>query len=170
MSKSKIIENLENQLFRLVDQVKDLKECKEELPSDEFGFLKDEIVEQSKKFSENLDRTRLGDLVLNSKLFELKLSLRKAIGDVFTNYEMDTIFGVHDEKLLQQIIKLEEEYKLKLIDQSSFMNKKSMLLVKLQEPENEEKLSEDTIISPEQDDSVSDIFSQIAQSSGSEGA
>lgn len=163
---SKLIEDLENQLFRLVDQVRDLQDCKEELSSNEFGLIKDEIVEQSQRFSENINRVHIRNFGLNSKFFELKLSLRKAIGDLFNNYEMQTIFGAHDEKLLQQVIKLEEELNMKLIDQSSFMNKKSMLLVKTQE--QEEKLSETSSTSPEPDDSVSDIFSHSAQTSGSE--
>ncbi|KAL5281394.1 hypothetical protein ACFFRR_005035 [Megaselia abdita] len=170
MSKTKLIENLENQLFRLVDQVKDLKDCKEELSSDEFGLIKDDIVDQSQQFNENINRFHLRDIVLNSRFFEFKLTLRKAIGDIFNSYEMQKIFGAHDEKLFQQVIKLEEELKMKLIDQSSFMNKKSMILVKLQEPlDGEEKLSEESSIFPEQDDSVSDIFNHSGQNSGSEG-
>lgn len=163
MSKSKLLENLENQLFRLVDQVKDLKDCREELSPDEFSLIKDEIVDQSQQFSEQINHLHMRDIVLNSNFFELKLSLRKAIGDLFNSYEMQKIFGAHDEKLLSQVMKLEEEFKMKLINQSSFTNKKSMLLVKMQEQEAEEKSSEDSSMSPGPDGSVSDIFNHSSE-------
>lgn len=170
MSKLKLIENLENQLFRLVDQVKDLADCKEEVSPGEFSLMKEEIVEQSQQFSQNLNRYHNTDIVLRCKLFELKLALRKAIGDLFDSYEMQKIFGIHDEKLLQQVMKLEEELKMKLIDQSSFINQKSILLEKVKEEEADEKLSvESSLISPELDDSVSEIFTHSSQNSGSDG-
>lgn len=171
MSKLKLVENLENQLFRLVDQVKDLKDCKEELSSGEFSLIKEEIVDESQQFSQNLNRLHISDMGLRSKFFDLKLALRKAIGDMFNNYEMQKIFGAHDEILLQQVIKLEEELNMKLIDQSSFVNKKSMLLEKMKEQEAEEKLSIESslTITPEEGDSVSDIFTHSSQNSGSDG-
>lgn len=160
MSKLNLIETFENRLFRLVDQVKDLKECREELSSNEFSLIKDEIVEQSQEFSQHINRLQIDDLLLNKKIIELKLSLRKAIGSIFSHQEIMTVFGPQDEKLLQQLLKLEEDYKMKLIDDSAFTSKQMDLLVKLQDQETIDKSSIETV--PSSNETVSDIFSHTA--------
>lgn len=69
---------------------------------------------------------------MNNKFIELKTALRKAIGDAFNTHEMIKMFGAQDDEMMQ-LIKLEEEYKMKKVDQTIFAQKKLKILQNLQE-------------------------------------
>jgi len=124
-----------------VEQLKDLESCKDELPEDELDAVKEETLEQIQEFGETINRLQKGDLTLNNKFHELKLALREAIGSAFNTHEMIKMFGAQDEVI--QLIKLEEEFKLKKLDQATFIQKKVKMLQTLQEKGG--KLSDENI-------------------------
>lgn len=93
-----LISNLEGQLNRLVEQLKDLEECKWVIPKivyrcerstlhspfvfyphdrcdldeDEYQSMKDETVDQIKEFTETLDRMNKGDTTLTSTFSSMR--------------------------------------------------------------------------------------------------
>lgn len=79
-----------------------------------------------------MNRLQKGDFTLNNKFLELKSALRKAIGNAFNTHEMIKMFGAQDDELMQ-LIKLEEECKLKKIDHTTFTQKKLKILRSIQE-------------------------------------
>jgi len=129
----KLILNLEKQLERLVEQLKDLEECRSELPEDEYDLLKNETVEQIREFEATLDRLQKGDVTLNSKFSLMKTAIRKAISSAFNTKDMIQMFGDENvNDLERQLNKLEEDYLLKRIDQLAFEKHKIDLLTRLQ--------------------------------------
>jgi len=129
----KLILNLEKQLERLVEQLKDLEECRSELPEDEYDLLKNETVEQIREFEATLDRLQKGDVTLNSKFSLMKTAIRKAISSAFNTKDMIQMFGDENvNDLERQLNKLEEDYHLKRIDQLAFEKHKIDLLTRLQ--------------------------------------
>lgn len=105
---------------------------RDELPEDELLDIKAETLEQIQEFGETINRLQKGDLTLNNKFVEIKAALRAAIGSAFNTSEMIKMFGAQDDEFMQ-LIKLEEEFKLKKVDQITYENKKLGILQSLQE-------------------------------------
>lgn len=60
----KLIQNLEHQLNRLVTQLEDVENIKDELDEDEYNETKEDTIEQLKEFHERLDKLVKGDISL----------------------------------------------------------------------------------------------------------
>ncbi|XP_055379956.1 protein LZIC-like [Condylostylus longicornis] len=129
----KLILNLEKQLERLVEQLKDLEDCRSELSEDEYSLLKNETAEQIKEFEATLDRLQKGNVTLNSKFSVMKIAIRKAISSAFNTKDMIQMFGDQSlNDLERQLVQIEEDYHLKKIDQSAFEKHKIDILKQLQ--------------------------------------
>ncbi|XP_063701436.1 protein LZIC-like [Culicoides brevitarsis] len=129
----KLIENLEMQLKRLVTELKDLDECRDELTPDEFDTIKEDLIEQFKEFQETLDRLQKGDTTLESKVSQMRNEIKNAIRTAFNTTEMIKMFVEQDShELLNQLLSLEEEYKLKRIKLEDMEEKKTKILKRLQ--------------------------------------
>ncbi|KAL5287788.1 hypothetical protein ACFFRR_008579 [Megaselia abdita] len=121
--------------------------------------MKGETLEQIQEFSDTLNRLQKGDLTLNNKFNELKTALREAIGkNAFNTHEMIKMFGAQDDEIMQ-LLKLEEEFKLKKVDKATFMEKKRKILQSLQEKGS--KLSDENKLFLK--DQEKDLFSRLEE-------
>ncbi|GFR73059.1 protein LZIC-like [Elysia marginata] len=73
---TKLKQNLEEQLDRLMQQLSDLEECKDDLEPEEYEETKSETVEQLKEFQENLGKMLQGNLSLVDELNSMQLISR----------------------------------------------------------------------------------------------
>uniref|UniRef100_A0A336KCU4 CSON012997 protein n=1 Tax=Culicoides sonorensis TaxID=179676 RepID=A0A336KCU4_CULSO len=129
----KLIENLEIQLKRLVTEIKDLEECREELSQDEFNSINQDLIEQIKEFKETLDRLQKGDTTLESKVSQMKSEIKHAIRNAFNTTEMIKMFVEQDSnELVTQLASIEEDFKLKRIQINEMEEKKTKILKRLQ--------------------------------------
>ncbi|GAB0100960.1 Beta-catenin-interacting ICAT domain [Sergentomyia squamirostris] len=127
-----LIQNLGTQLDRLVAQLKDLEEAKEDLDEDEFEAMKEETVDQIKEFNERLERMNQGDVTLDTKLSQMKKSIRKAIATSFNTVEMIKMFGEQNATDLEkQLLVVDEDFRLRKITQDQMETKKGDILAKL---------------------------------------
>lgn len=133
MSQSHLMEYLEMELHRLVDQLKDLEDCKDELSSEEFDYIKDDALEQVQEFSKSINDYQKKNSSMLNRFTELKDALRQAIGESFNAQDMIEMFGIHDGELLQKLIKLEEDYRLNKIDRDFFLDERAKILLKIQD-------------------------------------
>ncbi|KAG5670069.1 hypothetical protein PVAND_000355 [Polypedilum vanderplanki] len=140
-----LIKNLENQLKRLINEIVDLEETKHEMEVLEYNELKAEFLDQTKAFSETLERMNSGETQVNNKVSILKQELRKTIAMSFNTLETIKIFGYKlEDELERQLNSLNEDYKLKRIDATTFETKRLEILNKLKS-QNENKLTKEDL-------------------------
>ncbi|CAG5125240.1 unnamed protein product [Candidula unifasciata] len=90
---TKLRQNLEEQLDRLMQQLTDLEECKADLDPEEYDETKNETLEQLKEFQENLNRMLQGNLSLVDELNAMQLAIQAAITDAFKTPEVIRLFA-----------------------------------------------------------------------------
>ncbi|XP_041129560.1 protein LZIC [Polyodon spathula] len=90
---SKLKQNLEEQLDRLMQQLQDLDECREELDEEEYEETKKETLEQLNEFSKSLNKIMSGDMTLVDELSGMQLAIQAAISQAFKTPEVIRMFA-----------------------------------------------------------------------------
>lgn len=158
-----LIKNLETQLKRLINELEDLEETKwvekyfknqswfnknifrHEIDIQEYLELKSEFLDQTKAFSEALERMSKGDVTVNSKYALMKQELRSAIASSFNTLDIIKIFGLKlENELEKQLNSLKEDYKLKRIGTVEMEAKQMEILTKIK-VQNEKLLTKDDL-------------------------
>lgn len=102
------------------------------------------LLDQSKEFSDTLERMTKGDLTVNNVAI-LKQELRKAIASSFNTVEIIKIFGYKlEDELEKQLSNLNEEFKLKRISKAEMEIRRLEILNKLKS-QNEQKLTKEDL-------------------------
>lgn len=99
---SKLRHNLEEQLERLVQQLADLEECKDDFDEDEYEETKNETIEQLKEFKESLDKMIEGNVSLVDELNSMQLAIQAAISEAFKTPEVIRLFAKKQPGQLRQ--------------------------------------------------------------------
>jgi len=89
----KLVQNMEEQLDRLMQQLSDLEECKDDLEQEEYDETKNETVEQLKEFQENLAKMLKGDISLVDELNAMQLAIQATISDAFKTPDIIRLFA-----------------------------------------------------------------------------
>lgn len=111
----------------------------------EYSEMKLDFFDQSKEFSETLERINKGDVTVNNKVTKIKQDLRNAIASSFNTSEMIKIFGYKlEDEFEKQLNSLKEDYKLKRIGKQEMEIKRLEILNKLKS-QNEQKLSKEDL-------------------------
>lgn len=79
----KLKQNMESQLERLVQQLADLEESREEFEAEEYEETKQETMDQLREFQTSLGRLVSGDLSLVNDLAAIQLATQAAISQAF---------------------------------------------------------------------------------------
>uniref|UniRef100_A0A8C9I2Q7 Leucine zipper and CTNNBIP1 domain containing n=1 Tax=Piliocolobus tephrosceles TaxID=591936 RepID=A0A8C9I2Q7_9PRIM len=90
---SKLKQNLEEQLDRLMQQLQDLEECREELDTDEYEETKKETLEQLSEFNDSLKKIMSGNMTLIDELSGMQLAIQAAISQAFKTPEVIRLFA-----------------------------------------------------------------------------
>ncbi|ELW68663.1 Protein LZIC [Tupaia chinensis] len=90
---SKLKQNLEEQLDRLMQQLQDLEECREELDTDEYEETKKETLEQLHEFNDSLKKIMSGNMTLVDELSGMQLAIQAAISQAFKTPEVIRLFA-----------------------------------------------------------------------------
>ncbi|XP_077619967.1 protein LZIC isoform X2 [Crocuta crocuta] len=90
---SKLKQNLEEQLDRLMQQLQDLEECREELDTDEYEETKKETLEQLSEFNDSLKKIMSGNMTLVDELSGMQLAIQAAISQAFKTPEVIRLFA-----------------------------------------------------------------------------
>nr|XP_012329102.1 protein LZIC isoform X2 [Aotus nancymaae] len=93
---SKLKQNLEEQLDRLMQQLQDLEECREELDTDEYEETKKETLEQLSEFNDSLKKIMSGNMTLVDELSGMQLMDRdlmvgKLERDLYTQQKVEIL-------------------------------------------------------------------------------
>lgn len=125
-------EMVERQLQRLLCQLKDLDELKDQLTEEEIRETRSETMEELHEFQSNLDRMVAGDTTLLDELSAVRMATMAAINEAFKTPEIIRMFGSRQtEELRESLVKLQEEYHLKSIPRSQYEEKAVEILTAL---------------------------------------
>uniref|UniRef100_A0A3B3SUM4 Leucine zipper and CTNNBIP1 domain containing n=1 Tax=Paramormyrops kingsleyae TaxID=1676925 RepID=A0A3B3SUM4_9TELE len=90
---SKLKQNMEEQLDRLMQQLQDLEECREELDPEEYEETKRETLEQLSEFHDSLEKILSGNMTLVDELGGMQLAIQAAISQAFKTPEVIRLFA-----------------------------------------------------------------------------
>ncbi|KAK3106584.1 hypothetical protein FSP39_023101 [Pinctada imbricata] len=158
----KLKQNLEEQLDRLMQQLTDLEECKDDLEPDEYEETKNETLEQLKEFKESLDSMIGGNLSLVDQLNGMQLAIQAAISEAFKTPEVIRLFAKKQPgQLRQRLSEISRDAKIGKIQQSTATAQSVEILTALKKlgeslsPEEEAYLQENSSASLKQFEQVS---------------
>jgi len=125
--------NINDQLSRLMLQLEDVEELKEEFDSkDEYEETKRETIEQLKEFQAFLAKSISGDLTLMDEFGSAQLAIQAAISEAFKTPEVLRMFAnKEDDGLRRRLESLKRDYKLKTISSDLFNRESVEILVAL---------------------------------------
>ncbi|KAH0792626.1 protein LZIC-like [Histomonas meleagridis] len=125
-------EMVERQLQRLLCQLKDLDELKDELTEEEIRETRTETMEELNEFRVNLDKMIAGDITLVDQLGALRLATMAAINEAFKTPDIIRMFSARQtEELRESLAKLKEKMHLKSISVAQYEEKAMEILTAL---------------------------------------
>uniref|UniRef100_UPI00358F4660 protein LZIC n=1 Tax=Myxine glutinosa TaxID=7769 RepID=UPI00358F4660 len=103
--------NLEEQLERLVQQLRDLEESRDEL-GDEYEAARRDTLEQLEEFGCSLRRLATGDVTLETELGAMRLAIQAAVSEAFHTPEVIRLFAKQQPRDLRtRLARLERDGK-----------------------------------------------------------
>ncbi|XP_012270994.1 protein LZIC [Orussus abietinus] len=130
----KLRKNLEEQLDRLVEQLEDLEECRNELDLAEYEETKNETMEQLKEFNESLQRMISGDVTLIDHLGAMQLATQAAISAAFKTPAVIRMFGKREPNLLRErLSQVNRDLKLGKLDKDIGQRQRGEILSALKQ-------------------------------------
>lgn len=147
----KLKQNLGEQLDRLVAQLSDLEECKEDLDEDEYEETKKETVEQLKEFKETLEKFAAGNVTLVDEISSMQLAIQAAISEAFKTPEVIRLFAKKQPgQLRQRLSEMQRDLKTGHLSQAAYTQQAVEILTALKKlgeqlkPQEAEFLAENT--------------------------
>ncbi len=116
---SKLQTNVEEQLNRLLAQLKDIEEMKADLGPDEYKSTKAETIEQLKEFEASLKKMMAGNMTLVNSLGAVQLAIQGAVRGAFKTPEIVALFAKKQPgQLRQRLAAIERDVKLGVLPES----------------------------------------------------
>mmetsp|Transcript_7136 Transcript_7136/g.24779 ORF Transcript_7136/g.24779 Transcript_7136/m.24779 type:complete len:202 (-) Transcript_7136:48-653(-) len=119
---AKLRSNVEDQLARLLQQLQDCEDLKDDLDEDEYESTKQDTLNQLREFEQSLQKMIAGDITLVNDLGGMRLAIQGAVSQAFRTPEVIKMFA--NKQPAQLRLRLEqkkEDLKLKRITQESYM-------------------------------------------------
>mmetsp|Transcript_27418 Transcript_27418/g.38774 ORF Transcript_27418/g.38774 Transcript_27418/m.38774 type:complete len:190 (+) Transcript_27418:31-600(+) len=124
--------NIDDQLNRLLTQLEDLEELKDEFEDGEYEETKAETLAQLREFQAFLEKTVSGDMTLIDAFGSAQLAIQAAISDAFKTPEVIRMFATKQpDQLRMRLAKLQRELKLKNLGRDLFNQQAAEILVAL---------------------------------------
>lgn len=119
-------------MSRLLQQISDLEEFKNDLEEDEYRETLADTKEQLKEFKEALDKITEGDRSLLDALARMRLAVQAAISDAFKTPEVMAMFAKREPGQLRGRLQLlEQALKLRKIGQDAYNEQRVEVLTAL---------------------------------------
>jgi hypothetical protein len=85
--------NIQDQLNRLVSQLEDLEEMKDEMDPDEYNETKEQTIDQMKEFQAFLKKAIGGNMTLVNEFGSVQLAIQAAVSKAFQTPEVIKLFA-----------------------------------------------------------------------------
>ncbi|XP_064476489.1 protein LZIC-like [Ornithodoros turicata] len=129
---SKLKQQLEGQLDRLMTQLSDLEECKAELDDDEYTETKSDTLDQLREFHDYLKKITSGDMTLVDDLSGMQIAIQAAISEAFKTPEVIRMFAKKQpDQLRERLSQLERDFKIGKLSQEELVPQKLEILAAL---------------------------------------
>ncbi|CAJ0585675.1 unnamed protein product, partial [Mesorhabditis spiculigera] len=102
MAQAALIKNLQTQLGRLLEQLKDLEEERDSLSDDEYQDMKKDAREQLQELGNALDKLEGGNMAVVDEVTAAKMAIRAAIQEAFRTPEIMALFAQRDKAQLRK--------------------------------------------------------------------
>lgn len=124
--------NVEAQRDRLLDQLKDLDELREELDDSEYEAMKADTVAQLKEFDASLAKMVEGNMTLQSELDATRMAVRAAISEAFKTPEVIRMFAKKEPAALRRrLAEIDRDVKLGKMEFATVSDQAAEILVAL---------------------------------------
>ena len=144
---NKLKANIEDQLNRLLTQLSDLEEMRDELDADEYEATRKETYEQLKEFELSLEKILKGNITLVSEIGSVQLRIQEAIREAFKSPEVTKLFVTKENiALRRKLASLDEEKKLGRISIESYDELSKEIIVALDKLGEELTIKEKEIL------------------------
>jgi len=162
----KLRDNVENQLTRLLQQLQDCEELKEDLDEDEYESTKQETISQLREFEASLQKMMAGDMTLVSELGGMRLAIQGAISEAFKTPEVIKMFAnKQPAQLRMKFEQLKEDLKLKRVTQGAHKAQAVEILTALKKLGEELSAEEQAFLSDNMTQQMADFESAASSSS-----
>eukprot|EP00009_Paramoeba_aestuarina_P005146 CAMPEP_0201521082 /NCGR_PEP_ID=MMETSP0161_2-20130828/14063_1 /ASSEMBLY_ACC=CAM_ASM_000251 /TAXON_ID=180227 /ORGANISM="Neoparamoeba aestuarina, Strain SoJaBio B1-5/56/2" /LENGTH=191 /DNA_ID=CAMNT_0047919649 /DNA_START=63 /DNA_END=638 /DNA_ORIENTATION=+ len=159
-------DNIESQLNRLLQQLRDLEELKEDLDEEEYEEQRQMTMEQLREFQTALKKMMSGDMTLVNELGAVQLAIQAAISDAFKTPEVIAMFAKKQPgQLRERLSHLQAQVKLGKISKDSVQAEAVEILMALKKLGEPLKPAEEHFLQQHQDSSM-EAFEQASASLG----
>ena len=112
-----MMQNARDQLDRLVQELADLEDCREDLEDDEYEESKRDAMEQLAEFETSLSKLASGDMGLLDEMGVMRTAIRAAISQAFKTPEVIQMFASRrPDDLRQKLTEVERDLKVGKVD------------------------------------------------------
>lgn len=151
-------QNVEEQLSRLVTQLQDLEENREELDDDEYEEFKSDTVDQLKEFQAQLDKMSEGNMTLVDRFGAVQLAIQAAISSAFKAPEVIRLFAKRDNSSLRDRLgALQTQQKLGKISEDQYRAQVCEVLVALKKLGDKISAQEEAFLAAHRSEAVSNF-------------
>ena len=127
-------QRVNDQLNRLMNQLKDLEDNREAFDDEEYAAMKEDTLQQMREFEVLLERWKSGNVTLIDHLNQVQIAIREAVSQAFKTPEVIQLFAAKQPQLLRnRIEELERDKQLGKIKEDEFIAKKAEILTALKE-------------------------------------
>lgn len=150
----KLKQNLDDQLDRLMQQLIDLDECKDDLDEEEYNETKAETIEQLKEFRETLLKMN-DNLSLVDSLSSMQIAIQAAVSDAFKTPEVIKMFAKRQPgDLRNKLTQVERDMKIGKMNTDEGIRTKLEILTALKKLKDELLPSEEEFLMSHSDKSL----------------
>eukprot|EP01132_Coremiostelium_polycephalum_P003106 gene3106-3884_t len=129
---SKLKAEIEGQLNRLLTQLQDLEELREEITDDEYEQMKQETLDQMKDFELYLKKMITGDMTLVSEFGSAQLAIQAAVSKAFRTPEVIKLFAKKDQgQLRNKLANIQRDVKLGKLSKDQYLDQSVEILTAL---------------------------------------
>jgi len=128
----KLKSQLQSQLERLLDQLQDLENSKDELDEEEYSDMREDTLEQVEEFQASLTKLSSGDLGLVDSISAMQLAIQGAISQAFKTPEIIRLFASKQPgNLRQKLVEIDRDFKVGKLDKDLFAQQKLEVIAAL---------------------------------------
>mmetsp|Transcript_12244 Transcript_12244/g.18543 ORF Transcript_12244/g.18543 Transcript_12244/m.18543 type:complete len:191 (+) Transcript_12244:67-639(+) len=105
--------NIEDQLNRLLQQLQDLEDNREDFDDDEYEESRQDTIQQMKEFEQSLMKMKEGNMTLVDEIGSVQLAIQQAIRSAFKSPEVIKMFAKKENGALRsRLAAIQADHKL----------------------------------------------------------
>eukprot|EP01038_Epipyxis_sp_PR26KG_P013570 gene13570-18211_t len=125
---NKLKENIEEQLKRLLTQLQDVEEMRNDMDEEEYIQTRQETIDQMKEFEISLNKMVSGNMSLVDQVGSVQLAIQSAIRSVTSPAILNMFLKKENGSLRTRLNTLESDYKLNKINHENYVSQSAEIL------------------------------------------